>query len=151
MKCDPKTDQELAKLEEENLIPAGVYDFEVYSAKDTFSKKGNDMTELVLTVLDNDGVERKVFDYLVSVDAFAFKIKHFAQATGLEAEYQSGSLPADLMLGRAGKCKLAIQAAKNGYRAKNTVADYIKSAEALAAVAASVAASKPAFDDEIPF
>lgn len=149
MKCDPKTDQELAKLEEENLISKGIYDFEVHSAKDTFSKKGNDMTELVLTVLDNEGVERKVFDYLVSVDAFAFKIKHFAQATGLETQYQSGDLPADLMLGRTGKCKLDIQPAKNGYRAKNVVADYIKTGDAQAAEIAKRPAVQ--LDDEIPF
>lgn len=150
MKFEPKTDQELAKLEEDNLIPAGIYDFEVHTAKDTFSSKGNEMTALVLNVLDNDGVERKVFDYLVAVDAFAFKIKHFAEAVGLGAQYQRGQLEDSEMIGCTGKCKIVIQPAKNGYRAKNTVADYIKSTEAMATMVAQ-AASKPELDDEIPF
>lgn len=155
MKYDPMSDEELAKIEEENLLQAGIYDFEVSTAKDTFSTKGNDMTALELKVLDNDGRERKVFDYLVAVKAFAFKIKHFAYAVGLEARYQGGELIAEDMIGRTGKCKIIIQPAKDQYRAKNAVADYVTSKEANGAMAAAsvtaVRASQEPFDDQVPF
>lgn len=149
MKYDTYSDEELAKMEEENLIPAGTYDFEVLEAKDTFSNKGNDMTALTLNVVDNEGRDRKVFDYLVSVKAFAFKIKHFAESVGLQSEYQRGHMDADEMLGRTGKCKIVIQPAKGQYRAKNAVADYVR-ADGTPEIKAAVAAQTP-LDDEIPF
>lgn len=38
MKYDPYSDEQLVKIEEENLLQPGVYDFEVLEAKDTISK-----------------------------------------------------------------------------------------------------------------
>lgn len=153
MKFDPKTDQQLQQLEEENLLPAGVYDFEVLSAEDTHSSKGNEMAVVKLQISSPDGRERTVIDYLVSTDAMAFKIKHFAESVGLMGEYQSGELAAEDMKGCVGQCKIIITPAKGEYRAKNTVADYVKKSGANSG-SKPIGDPRPApppLDDDIPF
>lgn len=122
MKITPKTDKELA---EANLMPEGIYDFEIGTAEDAISKNtGNEMIKVDLTVFDEKGGKRFIFDYLM--EAMPHKLKHAAQACGLEAEYNAGTLSADDFIGKCGKIKIKIQKDKNGiYADKNTVQDYV--------------------------
>lgn len=145
MRVDPKTEQE---VEEAGLLPAGEYDFEVIEAEDTTSKKGNDMLVLTLSIEDGDGRSHKVIDYLV--DAVAYKVRHFASAVGMLKEYEAGNIPAHLLKGRTGKCKLRLEPAKGDFRAKNSVNDYVK--ESGGNGAAPPAKFVPQeLDDDIPF
>lgn len=151
MKFDPKTEQQ---VQEEGLLPAGIYDFEVISAEDTHSNKGNEMVVAKLGVMDADGQERKITDYLL--EAMAYKLRHFAYATGLGPQYEVGTLVAADMIGKTGQCKLTIQPAKGEYRAKNVVADYVvANGEAAAMRQAGTGGdprpTPPPFDDDIPF
>lgn len=155
MKFEPKTDQELAKIEEENLMPAGVYDFEVVGAEDAFSTKGNEMSKVTLQIEDGEGRQRRVIDYLVSTDAMAYKIKQFAEGVGMLAQYQKGEFSTDDMRGRTGRCKIVVAPAKGEYRAKNTVAGYLKIGAAPGNGASPPMGdprpAAPPFDDDIPF
>ena len=144
MRVDPKTEQE---VEEGGLLPAGEYDFEVADAEDTRSKKGNDMIVLALAIEDGDGRRHKVTDYLL--DAVPYKVRHFASAVGMLKEYEAGNIPAHLLKGRTGKCRLRIDPAKDGFRAKNSVQDYVK--ESGGAAPAVKAPASGLIDDEIPF
>lgn len=146
MRVNPKTEEE---VQEDGLLPAGIYDFEVTDAEDTTSKKGNDMVVLKLTISDADGRDRIVVDYLL--EAIAYKLRHFASAVGLLKEYESGNLPAHLMKGRTGQCKLRIKPAQDDFRAKNEVSDYIKAANGTVQQAAPVKSFEKELDDEIPF
>ncbi len=152
MNYEPKTEQQ---AQEEGLMPAGVYDFEVLNADDGVSQKGNDMITVKLGVINADGQERKVTDYLL--EAMALKLRHFAYATGCGTIYESGSLTAEDIRGRTGKCKLIIQPAKDGYPAKNTVADYLtplgNGSDQLHRPLGSDPrpAPPPLLDDDIPF
>ncbi len=120
MNFTPKTEEELAL---ENLLPAGEYDFEVISAEDARSSKGNDMIKLKLRIF-HDESERQVFDYLM--EAVHYKLKHFCDAADLAREYESGVLKASMCNGRAGRLRLAIEKDKTGqYSDKNAVKDYI--------------------------
>lgn len=153
MRFQPKTEREIA---EAGLLPAGEYDFEVIEAEDTQSKAGNDMVALKLSVYDNkDGATRRVDDWLVDTDGGAYKIRHFASATGLLTLYEKGSLPASEMIGRVGRCKIAIRKDKTGnYPDKNSVTDYVKAPETASTetpIKKTLATVAQELDDDIPF
>lgn len=140
MRFEPKTAQE---IDESGLLDPGLYDFEVMEAEEKTSSKGNDMVALAIRVEDNDGRGFKILDWLVATEGGAYKVRHFAESVGLLAEYEKGDMPAGVMIGKTGRCKLGIKPAEGQYRAKNTVADY---------VGAAVEGEKVReLDDEIPF
>lgn len=142
MQFKPKSEKEIS---EENLLPAGEYDFEVTAAVDTKSASGNEMIKLQLNVFDESGNPRVIFDYLL--ESMAFKLRHAADACGVIDKYESGQFVADDFMGKTGRLKLAIQKDKTGdYPDKNTVRDYIKRE-----VAGVIPAGHPALDDTIPF
>ena len=121
MRFTPKSADEIA---EAGLLPDGDYGFEVAAAEDAVSKSGNEMVVLTLKVFDEDDGARTIKDYLVATDGGMRKVRGFAVACGLLAEYEAGSLEADDMIGRAGKVK--IRTDKNpGYEPKNGVAFYL--------------------------
>lgn len=120
----------VSEAEAMGLLPEGVYDFQVKSAEDCVSKKGNPMIKLGLTIWDKEGRERQVTDYLMA--AMMFKLKHFCDAVGLEEKYKAGSFAALDCLNKSGKCKLKIEES-DGYQPKNSVKDYLKSQEAVKA------------------
>ena len=154
MKFVPKTADELAR---DNLLPAGVYPFEVIEAVDTLSKVGNEMIKLKLMVFGPDGETPHVFDYLL--EKLAYKLRHFAEFTGLLPQYEAGELTAIHCLNKQGYVKLAIEE-QEGFSPKNSVKDYVEKPEGAATPAPRPAATRPAggtpppvFDDEldIPF
>lgn len=121
MKITPKSDSEISQA---GLIPAGIYDFEILEATEGQSKKGNDMITLKLKVFVDDA-ERIVFDYLVD-GVMEHKIKHLCSAVGLEANYNEGSVDAELFEGKCGKVSIIIQKSKDiQYDDRNSVKDYI--------------------------
>jgi hypothetical protein len=147
MKFNPKSEKEIS---EANLWAEGIYEFEIVDAEETTSKNGNAMIKMRVRLHHPDGMTMMVDDYLVDTQKAAFKIRHCAEAVGLLADYESGSLDARDLLNRAGRCKVRIQKDTSGtYPDKNSIGDYVK---ASGAVSAPVARSKPAdIDDEIPF
>lgn len=123
----PKTD---AQLQEESLLPAGDYDFKVLEAEEKSSSKGNPMLAVKLQVMSDSG-SRIINDYIVPSTNFGErKLRRFAQALGLESEYTSGDLTADLVVGKFGRVAIGQQEASGGYDAKNVVSGlgYIESA-----------------------
>lgn len=148
MKVTPKTEAEIAAM---NLRDPGEYDFLVTEATDKLSAKGNEMVELKLQMEDSEGRTFTVFDYLVSIDVMAYKIRHFAQCVGLMDQYDAGDMAAEYIQGRTGKAKVGVQPAKGQYQAKNIVTDYIPAP--LVSSSSTVANGRTAaeLDDEIPF
>lgn len=140
MRVEPKTEKEVQEM---NLRDPGEYDFLVADATDKLSAKGNEMVELKLQLEDGDGRQFVIFDYLVSIDSMAYKVRHFAETTGLLPQYEKGDLPAELMVGHTGRCKIGVQPAKGQYQAKNVVSDYLG--------VGSADPVKQLVDDEIPF
>lgn len=157
MKFQPKSEKEIS---EAGLLPVGEYPFEVVEAEDTISKSQNDMVALTIKVYDLEGVGHTVFDWLVDTDKAAYKTRHFAEATGLLPNYETGNLPADVMVGRSGYCKVVVRKDTTGqYPDKNGIADYIKPKAGTAAAASSPKSALPGhkppmdpdFDQDIPF
>jgi len=146
MRFEPKSEQEVA---EAGLAPAGKYAFEVLEAVEKTSKAGNDMIALKIGI-EYEGSTRGVFDYLVAGEKTAYKVRHFADAVGMIAEYERGALNADDLVGLTGECHIVVQPAKDGYDAKNSVKDYVKRAAGSVAPARS-AKTETVIDDDIPF
>ena len=105
------------------LLTPGVYDFEVVSAEEKMSKAGNEMIALRLKVWDKDGKEHYIYDYLL--EALAYKLKHFAECTGLLPAIESGSLSADDCEGKCGSVLIKIDKGDATYAEKNSVKDYV--------------------------
>ncbi len=121
MRFTPKTEKE---IQEANLIPVGIYPFEIVTAIDTQSNARNDMIKLGIKLWDIEGNERHVYDYLLEV--MEYKLRHCAYACGLGDKYESGVLAAADFEGRTGSLKLGIKKDKTGqYPDQNNVSDYI--------------------------
>lgn len=156
MKVTPKTEAQIA---EASLIADGEYVYSVIGAVDQTSKSGNAMTKLSVQIFDNEGEPAtRIWDYLVDTDATAYKVRHFADSAGLLGEYEAGDLPAELMIGATGRCKVGTQPAQNGYPAKNVIKDYVKRVVTDKAPTTPKAGKKGAktadtsdMDDAIPF
>lgn len=120
MNFTPKTDKEIA---EANLIPAGVYDYEVAEASEERSKKGDDMLKLKLRVFVGDS-ERTVTDYLIG--SMPAKLKHFCDSHGFQKLYEAGTLRASDCEMQAGKCKIGVKKDRSGqYPDQSQVVDYV--------------------------
>lgn len=145
----------LSETEVLNLIPAGEYDFLVKEAEDRHSKTGNEMIKLTLAIWDANGNERIVFDYLL--DKLMYKVKHFADAVGLEEKYLAGGYSAQDCLNLSGRCKVIVDEPEENspYPPKNSIKDYCKADKNAAVKLSSNKApqkeSEPFIDSDLPF
>jgi hypothetical protein len=158
MKFTPQTEEDLKRA---TLLAPGTYDFEVTSAEEALSKKAkergeteSDMIALKLRIFSDNG-ERTVRDWLMP--SMGFKLKHFADTTGLTGAYDAGTLCAEDCKGRSGRVILVIKDSEQ-YGPQNNVKDYEKAKAG--AEPAMVKAPEPskriptagaAAVDEIPF
>lgn len=120
MNFKPCTEQEIV---DSKLWKKGVYQFEILDAFEKDSKAGNQMIELRVRVSDGSGAGRVLTDYLL--EKTPEKLRHAAACCELLDKYDAGSLSGGDFRGKRGKLKLAVEKAKNGYPAKNVVADYL--------------------------
>lgn len=145
MKVTPISEKEAA---EAGLRQRGIYDFEVLEADDQISSAMNEMIKLNVKLFDKEGNSFRLFDYLVSSKGMAYKVRHYASATGQLPQYENGDLRAEDQVGKTGQCQVGIQAAKNGFPAKNVVSDYVPIVPGAPLIASM---SDAEMDDEIPF
>jgi hypothetical protein len=104
MDFTPETEEEIDKA---LTLAEGVYDFEVSTATDKLSSKGNPMIAVVLRVFAPDGTKRLVNDWLLPAPALSKKkLARFCRSVGLTAEYDAGKVSAADCEGRAGKVVL---------------------------------------------
>lgn len=160
MAFDPISREEADKPREYPLLQPGSYHFSVKSAKSKFSANGNDMIVLELEFF-NDGKSYIVFDYLVAIENMAWKVRHFADAVGLDKQYEAGLFSATMCLGRKGLAEVGIKAPQpnpNGgmYPQKNVVVDYLLIESNNAGFNVTKPVEVPAkttefVDDDIPF
>lgn len=125
MKITPKTEEQ---LNESRLLPDGEYPFTVLDSDEIPSKseknRGKMMFALKLNVHGPDG-DQHVYDYFA--DWFSeWKLRHFAETTGLLADYEAGELNGAMgaFAGRTGYVLIKTEPAGK-YPAKNVVDDYV--------------------------
>lgn len=164
MRFEPQTDEQIAANTPAFAVwPAGEYDFEVKDAGEERSGAGNDMIKLTVNIFNARGERSLVFDYLVHTVKAAYKVKHFAEATGMGDKYANGEMEANDCVFKTGRCKVIIKKGEkkndgtdDSYPDRNAIADYIKAEGARSAAAPASRARQPApagadLDDEIPF
>jgi len=121
MKFAPKTREETYALD---LLPKGIYSFEVIKAENKESKSGNAMIEILIKVWDEKGKPYPIFDYLM--ESFESKLRHFCYAIGHGEMSEKGEFDCELALNKTGVCRIYIKEDKSGqYAPKNAVADYL--------------------------
>ena len=141
-----------AELIEDSLAPAGEYDFQVLSAVEKISKKGNPMMEIKLGLFRDGTLKNHVFDYLL--ESFPKKLRHFCAAIGMIRSYEEGKLEAARCVGQVGRAKIIIRKDDPSYPPSNAVADYIAadaSKPAPKPVPVPAAATKTEEKDDLPF
>jgi len=124
MRVTPMSEQE---LQESNLIPEGIYPFDVTDAKETYSKKGNEMIRLTIVVYDSANRKHVLDDFLL--DAMPFKVRHFCEYTGLIDRYNAGELSSGDCYKKSGWAKISIETGRpkpdgGEYPPRNSVKDY---------------------------
>lgn len=157
MKFTPKNDQELAdeeRLRKEKYVwPAGsICDYEIESAIDKVSSKGNEMIEISVKVFNAEGKTQNIFDYLGEWNLF--KLKHICEANNMADKYEAGDISSEDLYYKTGQCRLKIQkgAKKDDgtfYSDKNVIDDFLKSSGTVATKKAKPLDKE--LDDEIPF
>ena len=154
MRFTPLSEDEAA-AQSADLLPEGQYDYEIREASEEVSKaSGAEMVKLEVWVYASDGNRRLVFDYLVSSERAAWRLRSFAESCNLLEQYKTGSLMVADIVGRTGRCQLAIQKADGNWPAKNIIKGYVKAKP----TGAPPSSRKPVhagagsdLDDEIPF
>ncbi len=121
----PQTEEEIQRS---SFLPDGIYEYEVFDAKDEISKStGKEYISLILHVFDEDGKQHKIFTNLSWIKL----IKHFCDVNNLQDAYKSGCINASMLIGKSsGRAMIGFEGEKvnpNGgmYKAKNIVKDYI--------------------------
>ena len=149
MKVTPRTENQLQTA---NLLPQGIYDFMVVGVSDKPSKAGNEMITLTLKIWDETGKEHEIKDYLL--DALAYKVRHFAEATDLLDKYNAGSIDHNDCMGKTGRVEIIIQEGQlkddgSRHSNRNSVKDYILSKDKVMPKTNEI--TEIDLNDEIPF
>lgn len=116
MRYNPKDEPE------DKLLEPGVYRAVVSAARETVSKNGNEMLELVLRIYDQNGDSVMVFDNLVNTPKALWKIRRFCDSAGLK--YDAGELTPHQVI----DCNVGIKTEidkQPGYAEKTKVIDYL--------------------------
>lgn len=135
------------QIQDEKILPAGEYPFEVIKAEEGRSKKGNDMISLTLKVFPDNGQPRLVNDWIGSWTGGEEKILGFCEATGITELYASGVFGASDCIGLSGYAKLRVQQDEQ-YGAKNQVQLYVPQ---IHAAKQSLPEPSGQEDDSLPF
>jgi hypothetical protein len=103
------------------VLPEGIYPFEVINAKEKLSLQGNEMIELQLSI---QGSSLVVYDNLVFTPKSTWKVDDFRRATGeVLASGVQVDFTAQECLGRCGKVSLVVENFEG--RPRNKVMRYI--------------------------
>ncbi len=160
----PMTEEELNKPDD--LVPDGIYDFEVVKSTRRDSRNGNPMAELNIKFWDKEGNVHNIFDYLIfsNIKFNIRKIKHFCDAVGIQDKFQQGELPEDFG-GYSGKLSIVTQEGSeipldklkgkrpgSKYPDRNVVEDYVMTDKGALKYDASASKKDDTFkDDDLPF
>lgn len=135
-KTTPKTDEEIQR---DGLTPEGKYPFEVMKVESKMSKEKPDkpsrpMLATSLKLFPESGGTPWVNDYIMAGDNYSDrKQRHFFEAVGTIAEYESGNIDDEqALVGKTGWLELEIQKGKKKDNSderwpdRNSVRDYCK-------------------------
>lgn len=104
--------------------PEGRYQATIASAEEKQSKAGNDMCEIGFDVYAQSGSDSiRVVDYIV-YPKFVWKLKRLASALNAMPDFEAETFDPANYVGYSLTVELSIQAAREGYEERNTIAGY---------------------------
>ena len=110
---DGDTDQafviDFATIPGGELLPAGLYNVAVSSAKAGTSRNGNRKIDLRYKVTDGEYTDRIIFDTLTFTEKALWKVRQVMQACGFPSNF-SGAVDPEMFIGRVMTVQLEIQA-----------------------------------------
>lgn len=127
MRLTPRSEADAAKAARRTLLKPGMHDARIVEAVEKPSKAGNDMIELAVIVLDADGNERTLRDWLTNSTLGALKLRHAAEAVGALARYDAGEIGQADFPGHDVRVKISIEK-RRGYPDANRIDDYAAAA-----------------------
>lgn len=143
MRFTPQSAEDIAK---KTKPLTGIFPATVHSAEACVSKKGVDMIKLNVTVYVNTSTFEKTTYLHPAMEVLVY---NFCKHAGLEEEYHTGSLTADMCERKDVFVKLGIEKGKDGYADKSVIRDFVsqeehdKAAEKRAGGAPTQAERKP--------
>ena len=124
MKTTPRSAEEAAKVSHRALLHAGWHGGRIVDATEKLSKqRGTEMIELTVIVLDANGNERTLRDWLTNTNLGALKLRHAAEAVDAMAKYQAGEIGQADFPGHDVSVKISIQK-RRGWPDSNQIEDY---------------------------
>jgi hypothetical protein len=123
MKLTPRTEIEAQKVSHRALLHAGWHDGRITEAVEKPSKRGNDMIELTVIVLDADANERTLRDWLLDSGPAALKLRHAAESVKAMPQYEAGELSQADFPGHDVRVKISIEK-RRGFPDSNRIDDY---------------------------
>lgn len=132
-----------------NLIPTETWcEAVIATAKDTYSKQGNQMIEAEFRVFDTQGESRIITHYFVAHKPGMFK----KLCAALKLDFDSGKIPAEVLIDKKLAVWIKIQKDETGrYDDKNVIAAFADKLPSGANENNTAHFSRAADDDGIPF
>lgn len=134
------------ELEETTPMQPGIMNYEIVEAKERQSKSGNDMIELGIKIMDDDGRNLTIKDFLVGTTSSLWKIHQFCQSNNLD--FNGGVLNPNDIVGQTGQCETTQETIEDG-RQMLKIKKYIRQDKQQSL--SSPAQEEVPFDDDIPF
>jgi hypothetical protein len=129
MRLTPRSEADAVKAARRSLLKPGWHDARITEAVEKPSKAGNDMIEVTSVVLDADGNERTLRDWLTDTTFGALKLRHAAEAVGALAQYEAGEIGQADFPGHDVSVKISVEK-RRGYPDSNKIDDYRAAAAA---------------------
>ena len=127
-------------------LPAGEYEAVVEKIETKISAKGDEYLAMTLSVVEDDVLNRKVFDnfHLWNQNTKAVEISQRRMGALFKAAGFPTMGPTNDLLGQQVKVRVKVRDANNGYDAQNEVRTYLTSSSPRPMPPGATASSKPA-------
>lgn len=123
MQFKPQSAEDIAK---KSKPLTGIFPATVHTAEACVSKKGVDMIKLEVTVYVNTSEFQKTVYLHPAMEVLVY---NFCKHAGLEEEYHTGSLTAEMCERKDVFVKLGIEKGKDGYADKSAIKDFVSQEE----------------------
>lgn len=130
-----------------SVFKGGTYDAEILKAEEATAKSsGNQMLVILLKVFD--GTATALCTERMVIPSALWRIKQLCRAVGLDAEFRTGDLHADIFRGKSLRVLIEVEEDQTGqYPAKNRVKKFLPS-DSAAETPKGQSREKDPFDDE---
>ena len=132
-KFTPVSENDYAEHQKEQKLrfvwPIGWYSAMISDAPDGCTEglgsSGNMYFKTIFIVYNDEGKEKKVFNYVMAEGKAAFQLRSLAEAVGALDEYKAGILDEDTLKGKTCFVKLGLEKDENGkYDPKNIITQF---------------------------